>query len=66
MNIFANKKNVSFNTYAVLPVFSFISATIYVNPVFYGFVFYDEYTKIKMFLTDSYDEKKYYSSSFFN
>jgi hypothetical protein len=60
-----NNNNVTFNTYTVLPVFCIINASLYANPVFYSFALYDEYEKIKMLIDNTYDEKKYYSSSFF-
>ncbi len=45
--------------------FGLISASFYVNPALCGFAVYSEYKKIKMFVTDKYDENEYYNNLFF-
>lgn len=46
--------------YLCWPIFGLISASLYVNPAISGFAFYYEYERIKMLLSDDFDEKAYY------
>ena len=52
--------SITSNDYLCWPIFGLISASQYVNPAISGFAFYYEYERIKMLLSDNFDEKAYY------
>ena len=63
-NYITNKQNLSFNDYFCLTTFGLINASLYINPALTGFAIYDEYQKLNMIISNTYEEKLYYSSSF--
>ena len=60
------KSTLNVDDFVHMTCFGVLNASIYVNPVLSVFALSDEYHKIKMLMSEEFDEHKYYSSSFFN